>query len=182
MQETYKYLGFVSFFMLFLGLIFVVIKWPKGLSSTFSQHVAQSKVSIVYYQFLFLIALPVLLLYVLKWLEPTFDLGILFSLMIILSAVFQVGCTFIPETGGTKTKVHRTLAFASADLLIPVMIIMALNSNLGLFARCVCATSAIIMTLIALVLVPTKGRHDKVLIFQAIFYAVFFGGLLAPAF
>lgn len=181
-NETYKYFGLMSVVMLIVGLIVVVSKWPKGVGATFSQHVAQYKSSIIYYQLLFLATLPFLIFYMLGWLEPKYSLGYWFSAFIIGSSVLQVACTFVPETGGTRTTIHRALAFLSADLLLPVVLIMVFNQELSIYSRIVSAVSLLGMLSVVGILLPLKGRHSKVLIMQSIYFALFFVAVLSPIF
>src|SRR5882672_2950783 len=115
----YKYFGLWAFVILFVGLLFIVWRWPHGKHMTFSQHIAGARHTIVYYILLFSPALPLLVLFFTKWFVPAFGLPYLFSWFVVLASLAQYACTFIPEVGGWKTQWHQTLAGLSALCLLP---------------------------------------------------------------
>lgn len=177
---SYEYFGLISFVLLVIGLLIVVNKWPKSLNYTFSQHVADNKTSIVYYQLLFLFTLPLLLLYLMKWLVPTYNLGYWFSMFAILAVVFQISCTFVPETGGRQTKIHQSLAYLSAGFLFIPIVIMALNASLPLGSKIFSYSAALSMAGITFALLLSHGKHKKLLLLQSLYYFVFFMAILSP--
>lgn len=62
-DSDYKLFGILAVSILAVGLSLVVVKWPRSRHFTFSQHVAVSKQSILYYVGLFTVVLPLLVLF-----------------------------------------------------------------------------------------------------------------------
>jgi hypothetical protein len=171
--EAYKQLLPLSFLILILGLSFILIKWPRGRSHTFSQHIAASKVAIAFYIGLFLVSLTPLMLFITRWFVPTYHLSIWFLVFTWVAVIAQLLCTFIPEVGGRMTNWHRSLAFLSADMLLPLVLLVAIHPHIS---------GLIIMVYFVVVLLPTKGYHRNVLIIQSSYFACFFVTLLAATY
>lgn len=174
----YKYLGLLAVTVLILGLIIVVIKWPRGRDSTFSQHVAGQKISVFYYVMLFSIVLPLLLLFFFKWFMPEFGLSLWFGLFIVLSSITQYASTLVPETGGRKSHYHRVLAGISAILLVPALMIILTASPIGPLAKVITTVSLLAMVGIIYTIVRGKGKHPYLLLLQSAYFAAFFTPVL----
>jgi hypothetical protein len=170
----YKYLGFISIIILLVGLWFVVWRWPQGKHMTFSQHVAQHKSATIYYFFLFVITLPLLNIFFVKWFTPTFDLSIWFNVFAIAASIFQIACTLIPEVPGWRTKWHQALAGISALLLLPLLIMVVFSQNIGAVGRFLTTILLVVMVGIVAFTVHAKGKHAKLLIAQVAYFAAFF--------
>ena len=181
-MPEYKYLGLLATIILAAGLVLIVLKWPQGRHWSFSQHVATRRHTIVYYTLLFGIALPLLLLFFLRWFMPEFELSAWFGFIIVTSSLFQFACTLIPEIGGWKTRYHRLLAGISAILLIPALSILLLADSVELLSKLVTAISLAIMLGIIYVLSKGKGQHQQFLLLQSAYFAAFFIPILFIAY
>jgi hypothetical protein len=180
---AYKSLGLVSFAVLSLGLSFIIIKWPAGIDHTFSQHIAKRSISIVYYIVLFTVVLILLLPFTLKWFSPHFDMSTWFNVFIWVAVICQLLCTFIPEVKDSWLEgAHRLLAFASATAIIPLTLLVALNSNVPDIARIVATVSLILMIYFVIIIGKYKARHPKVLLIQASYFALFFVTLIVATY
>src|SRR5882672_4665850 len=102
-----QHLGLLTVLLLIVGLTFTVTTWKGGVHLTFSQHVARKRSSKIFYSLLFLITLPILMLFFYAWLVPTKNLPNSFLWFSTIAVLFQIICTWIPEEGGRKTVVHR---------------------------------------------------------------------------
>lgn len=170
----YRELGAVAVFILFSGLAFTVWKWPQGKHLTFSQHVAISKYSILYYVLLFSIFLPLIVLFLVGWFMPTFHLPDVFGVLVVLSALTQFACTLIPETGGWKTRQHRLLATTSAFFLTPMLLIILAQSTVNMSGKAITLVSMLVMITIIYLLARRKGEHSHLLLLQAGYFVAFF--------
>lgn len=179
---AYRHLGLLASVVLFVGLSFIVWRWPEGKHLTFSQHVALHKHRILYYIGLFSVVLPPLLLFLLGWFGPTFKLSIWFGVFIVASTFTQYACTLIPETGGRKTIYHRWLAGASALCLLPSMGLLFGSPHISVWGKTVAASSLIIMCGVIYLLIKGKGAHRYFLILQSIYFAAFLGAVLFIAY
>ena len=176
---SYKYFGLLSIALLFAGLWFVVWRWPQGKHMTFSQHVAQHKSASIYYFFLFAITLPLLNIFFIIWFALTFNLPIWFNVFAIGASDFQIACTMVPELPGWRTKWHQALAGISALLLLPLPMILAGSSNIEIVDRIVAANSLFGMLSVIVFAIRAKGKHPKLLIAQALYFAAFFIPILS---
>lgn len=174
----YRYFGLLSITLLLVGLWFVVWQWPQGKHMTFSQHAAQHKSATIFYFFLFAATLPLLNLFFVKWFTPTFDLPVWFNIFAITASVFQLACTLIPEVSDWRTKWHQALAGISAVFLLPLPMILACSSSIKAVDRLVAAFALLVMLSVIIFTTRAKGRHLKLLIAQAIYFAAFFMPIL----
>lgn len=154
----YRYFGLLAFIILITGLIFVIFKWPAGKHLTFSQHVALQKQSIIYYVALFSITLPLLLLFLVGWFQPTFQLSPWFNVFIVLSSIGQLLATIVPETTGWKVKFHRFISGMSGVLLIPMLVLMLSSEQISIVGKIITLLGIITMASVIGVLMINKKR------------------------
>jgi hypothetical protein len=173
----YRYFGLLSFAVLVCGLTFIVLRWPQGKHVTFSGHVAVAKHKIVYYIALFAVALPLLVLFFVKWFAPAFNLPIWFSVSLIISAVAQQACAFVPEVGGWKTRCHAILTGISALSLLPPLTFILASDHIPAIGRAVTFISLLCMASIITLLAIKRGDRYY-LILQAVYYTAFFAPVL----
>lgn len=181
-QDSYHLFGLWAFLILFLGLAFILWRWPEGKQFTFSQHVAQYRHRILYYIALFSIVLPLLLLFFIHWFVPTYQISPWFSVFIMIASLTQYACTLIPEVGGWKTTYHRLLAGVSALALLPPLILLLTSSVVTSAAKLVTVTSIVIMVLIIWLIALGQGKHERLLYLQMGYFAAFFGPILFIAY
>lgn len=164
------------------GLAYVPVRWPGGLHMTFSQHVARARWSKIYYSLLFLVTLPLLLWFFIAWFVPEKDLPAAFMWFAIVAVIFQIACTFVPEIGGVRTKVHRILAGISGLAMLPLMIILALAEHLSFFTKLVALVMLIAMLVLLTIALRNQNGHGKALLLQIGYYACFFIAILAATY
>lgn len=185
-NEIYKNLILLVTLITVTGLSIILKIWPYGINRTFSQHVARHKAGIIYYIVLFLVILPLLLLYIYKWFIPTFNPPALFGFFIIVASISHFACTLVPETGGYKTFVHQMLAYLSADCLLPATFIIMLTPAVSLAGKIAAGMSSIIMLIIVAVFVKAyvkdHGQHKYLLALQGSYFALFFITLLVATY
>lgn len=99
-----------------------------------------------------------------------------------LSMLTQVLVTLIPESGGKKSFYHRCLAFASALLLIPPLVVIAVSESVSMFGRISSVVSLITMLAIIVVLTFGRGKHKYLLWLQIGYFVAFFAALLAATY
>ncbi len=174
----YKYFGLVAVIILLLGLSFVALKWSEGIHLTFSQHVAKHKHRIVYYNLLFTLVLPLLLLFFLGWFIPTFGLSAWFGFFIIVSSTAQYVCTLIPEVGGWKTQYHRLLAGVSAALLVPAQVLLLFADATDMAQKAITGASLCVMLTVIFLIGLNNGRHKYFLLLQSLYFGAFFAPIL----
>lgn len=176
----YKYFGLFAFIFLVLGLLFVIYRWPAGKHLTFSQHVALQKQSIIYYIVLFSLTLPPLLLFLVGWFQPTFEVSSWFNIFILLSSIGQLLATLIPETTGWKIKFHRFISGTSGVLLIPMLVLMLGSEQISMIGKIITLLGIITMaSVIGVLMVNKKDTFTPSYIHQSVYYAAFFIPILA---
>jgi hypothetical protein len=166
-------LGIGSIILLAIGLTLTPLLWPLDIHHTFSQHVARKRSSIVYYVVLFSLFLPLFLLFFMGWFIPHFHLPFYTTLLVLIVAVTQYACTFIPETTGWKRTWHRSLAAGSAFALIPLVLSLIAIPNTSL--RIVVIICAVAMVLLSIIFLnPRFSRIGESFYIQALYYTAFF--------
>jgi hypothetical protein len=169
----YKYLGLLATAILILGLAFVAYKWPHGRHKTFSQHVATQRIAVIYYCLLFLVVLPLLVAFFAGWFVPHFGANQWLTIFVILAAIFQSACTFVPETGGRKTVWHQALAGLSAICLVPAMAVLLLCPALSLAGQVAAVFALATMAGCIYLVSKAKGSPRNFLLIQCAYFAAF---------
>lgn len=170
-----KYFGLIALATLVAGLIFLIIKWPKDIHHTFSQHAATNNRSSLYYSLLFAIVLPVLAVFLFSWFVPFFNVPSIFTVLVGLSMVFQYACTLVPEMG-KNVKSHQTLAGISGLLLLPGLALCTLASGVSAMDKFICAICVVFMVAIAIAVTYKRTRYA--LILQSAYFTAFFVPIL----
>ncbi len=178
MGVTYQYFGIVAVTILAIGLAYIPRRWPLSRNHTFSQHIARKRSSVIYYVALFAIALPLLVAFFVGWFTPTFAAPAAINILIILAALFQLACTFVPETSGSKSAWHRTFAGLSGILLLPILVLLLAVEGVSIPAKIVTLAALLIMLWCTYVVIRANGRPHNFLIIQSVYFAVFFTPIL----
>jgi len=172
-----RYVGLLAFLLLVAGLGFVVYKWPLDRHKTFSRRAATNTASVIYYFVLFLVVLTLFVTFFINWFTPMFNVSWWFNGIFITSAVFQVACTLVPDTGGRMSKWHNFLAGTSALLLVPPLVILIVTGEVSALARTVTAAALGIMATCAYLAAKAPNHEPRnFLLIQCLYY----GSFLAP--
>lgn len=183
MQSDFAFhLGYISILLLAAGLAFVVLKWPRGIQYTFSQHVAPRNSSSIFYSLLFIVTLTLLLIFFASYFIPTYELPIPFKQLLVISCVAQVLCTFFPECGKEKTKIHRVFAGISAACLPLLLAILSAWPTIDSFGRILSGACLVIMLAILCLAIFTRLRKTHALILQIMYNVAFFVPILFIAY
>ncbi len=173
-HELTFYLGYISIALLAAGLTFVVLKWPHGVQYTFSQHVAPRNSSSIFYSFLFIVTLTLLQIFFASYFIPVFELPILFTQLLVISWVAQILCTFFPERGKEKTKIHRVFAGISAACLPLLLALLAVWPTIDGFDKILTGACLVIMLDILCLALFTQFRKTHALVLQIAYNVAFF--------
>ena len=158
-----------------LGLL-----WWRGfdVSETFSQKAARSNLSSVLYSLSFIAPFAFLYLFFTEWLMPQLGLPHAFYVVLLISLLFQIFCTFVPEKGGWMTTVHRTLTGISGAALLPLLAITALMGDITSLERMVCVVALLIMGWLLTFALQHQDGYKKALWLQIGYYGTFFLAIL----
>lgn len=173
-----QHLGLLSFIVLVAGLLVIALKLPGGLSKTFSQRVANNRVTEALYSVLFIVTLPLLYVFFATWFVPSLLMPQYTLFFVAIAAIFQILCTWVPERGGRMTTVHRIVTGISVIALLPVILIVATGESISTNVR-IFAWSALVgmVTLLAFA-ISNKKAPRYALLLQIGYYALFFAVIL----
>jgi len=149
---------------------------------TFSQHVARSRWSIVYYSALFAVSLPVLYLFFTEWFVPTFHLSKWFVLFVTIAIVTQFLCTLFPEVGGWKTVTHRVLTGISGVALLPLVAIIAISPYVSQAGKVLAGLCFVAMAALLIIALRNQSGYRHALLLQVGYYVLFFLAVLFVAY
>lgn len=177
-----QHLVLLTLVLSILGLGFLIIKWPGGIHMTFSQHAATNRSSKIFYSSLFMIALPILMVFFSAWFVPEKSLPVAFLWFAGIAVVFQIVCTWVPEDGGTRTVVHRILTSISGIAMLPLVAIVAMAPNLSIFVRI--TSLMVLLLMIALLGIALKNQkgYERALLLQVGYYSAFFLSILSATY
>lgn len=159
--------------ILVAGLVYTVIKRPAGLDVTFSQRVANNKQSEILYSVLFVLTLPLLFLFFMKWFVPANNLPKAFLWFAAISIIFQIMCTWIPERGGHMTTIHRLLTGMSGVALLPMVILIANAHSISPVIRYIVWAGLFFMAVLLLIALAKQRGFRYALLLQVGYYALF---------
>ncbi len=145
---------------------------------TFSQHAAQHKSSSAYYLLLWVLILPPLYRFLITDFYDELSLTPLFILLSTATCLLMLIAAAVPETGGTKTTIHRLAAFSMATLFLPAVLLIALTGDVSSFAKVTLLLSAAVMLTEIIVLTVYKRKHPKMLWIQGSYIAIFYISIL----
>lgn len=170
---NYQYFGLLATIILFCGLAFVPYRWPSGRHKTFSQHVALRRSSTIYYSLLFLIVLPILIAFFVNWFTPHFGITTWLNVLIIVSALFQISCTLVPERGGRMTTWHRALAGLSAIFLVPALALLLAYPTISFTSKVLTTVSLFAMASCVYLVMIARGNPRNFLLIQCTYFSAF---------
>lgn len=179
MQGDFAFhIGYISILLLAAGLTFVVLRWPRGVQYTFSQHAAPRNSSSIFYSLLFIVTLTLLLIFFASYFIPTYELPIPFKQLLVISCVAQVLCTLFPEREKEKTKIHRVFAGISAACLPMLLAILAAWPTIDGFDKILSGACFVIMLAILCLAIFTRLRKTHALMLQIAYNVAFFAPIL----
>jgi hypothetical protein len=182
MVISLKHLGALAVIILVFGLSFVALQWPRGKHATFSQHVAVHKHAVLFYNLLFTISLPLLIVFFTGWFVPTRHLSLWFTVSIVAASILQYIVTVIPEIGGWKTRLHRILAGLSALFLLPPVVMLLFLQPSNAIVQLVILASLLMMTSIIAVISINQAKHSHLLFLQAGYFTAFFLAIMVATY
>lgn len=169
-----QHLGLLTILLLIIGLAFTITKWKGGIHMTFSQHAVKNRWAKIFYFLLFLVTLPLLMLFFVVWLVPTKNLPNIFLFFAAIATIFQIVCTWFPEEGGRKTTIHRLLTAISGIALLPLMVIIATATNLSMFIRGATWIGLLLMLALLSIALRNQKGYRYALLLQVGYYTIFF--------
>lgn len=180
--DIYKHVGLVLIILTWMGLIFLIKKWPGNKSMTLSQHAAPNKNSRLFYLLLFLITLPPFYLFITNWLVPNLSLPVIYTYVAGLAIVSQIIAAVVPDNGGLKTKIHNLGAYGMATLLIPLTGLILISSA-GIVTKSLAAIATVYLVVVWLLhFFWLEKIQPHYLYFQSIYIAAFHAVILAATY
>jgi hypothetical protein len=180
--EIYKLFGTISVAITGLAIAFMVYTWKGDKGITISQNAAANRSSYLMMLIVQSITLPMLFLFWSKWLVPSLELPLLFTIFAGLTCLGLLLAAWIPDIKGWKSIAHRLFAYGAAAL-VPLMLIMLYYSpHISSFAKYLVLLVFIydVMTIVMFTILK-KGKSKK-LYFQASYIFFFALTTLAAAY
>lgn len=163
---SWNSLGLISIFVTWVGLLFLVMKWPGNRSMTYSQHAAQNVQSRIYYALMWIIILPVFYYFVAFWLRDELNLPNAYFIISSLATAGMFVAALVPEIGKTQRIIHRIAAFSMSTFMVPVLSFFLFSNEVSDFAKVVLFLSILLMTYNVVLLLYKNGIHKNMFIIQ----------------
>lgn len=176
-MSLYEALGPISVAQLWLCLWFMIRKWPGDKTMSYSAHAAANRKAIVYYFVIFSIHMFLFYLFVANWFAPTFHLPAIFTALLVVAILGQLGALIVPTTGGRKTKIHDITAYFMHMLLMPLSLFIVFSSSFSIIAR-IYATMAASYMVVAWFLFAFKKHTNHHLMLQTLYGLSFHTAIL----
>lgn len=172
-SEIYKLFGPISITMLWSSVAFLAFNWRGDKSMTISKHAAAHKSAYFMMLAVQTIVFPMFILFVSKWLVPTFDLPSFLSVLTFISFTSFLIAAYIPDKEGRQSDFHAYFAYGAALLLIPALTILYLSPNISAFSRFVTLLVLIYQLVAMTAAVTTKQTSKYQLYFQVAYFLLF---------
>lgn len=158
--------------LLVSGLSYLVHRWPAGgMRATFSQHAAASPAATKFYILLFVVSLPLLVVWHAVWLAPSSSAPYATTVLIAFAAVFQIAAACVPERK-PHILAHRALTSASVAAILLHTTTLWASTGRSIVALCL----ALMIGVVAYaVVMRDKAKYPMIL--QIVLYAAFFVAL-----
>jgi len=180
--EIYKLFGPLSVAITGIAIIIMVNTWKGDKGVTISQNAASNRSSYLMMLVVQTITLPMLFLFWTKWLAPTLELPILFSVFAGLVCLGLMLAAWIPDIKGWKSTAHRLFAFGAASLVPPMLIMLYLSSNISSFTKYMALLVFIYDVAVIILFTLLRKGKSKHLYFQAAYIFLFALTTLAAAY
>jgi hypothetical protein len=139
LHEPYKVLGVLSIAYAWIGTGMLLVFGPRMPDHSISRHAALSRAAFWWMVFVEALSLPMFVVFVVRWLTPTFQLGLLFDLATFYSAAALLIASWIPATTGLQNRIHELLAYSGAFVFMIPIAMIAGRGGTTIFSRGIAA-------------------------------------------
>lgn len=164
-----KYLGFILTFIAwcFGGVLFLF--WRDRSLATISQHAAITRKShLLFIAVLVGLGLP-FYYWLWAWLAPTLNLGIAFTLFVLLAAILQTITAIVPDTSGRSHTIHHYAAYGMGLTFLPIVLLVIFASKTSGAGQWI-ASICLLYMLITLIVVAVLGKaRQHFMIYQTMY-------------
>jgi len=180
--EIFKILGPLSVFTMWIGLAFLVYKWPGKLDMSLSRHAAQTKWASIYYAALLMPAVAAFYLFMTRWFIPTYHLPEVANYILLIGVLGQYVACLVPDTTGNASKIHQAGGYTMSVTLGIMLGLTVFAAEISTVARWIDVTIVCLMTyLYGLFLFVPKAR-EHFLIYQSAYVVLFHVAILVATY
>ncbi len=180
--EIYKWFGILALVTSWAAIILVLTRGGSDRTLSISHHAAKHKKGFFTMAILQSIACISFILFGVKWLAPTLELPIAFSVSFVAISVGLLIAAWVPTVEGIKRKIHNITAYGATVLLLPTILLVATSPNVSVVGKVAAYTAAASMTIIFTILLTAKKAKAGYLYLQVAYWLAFDIGLFTAAF
>jgi hypothetical protein len=180
--EGYKNTGAIALSIFWLAVL-VIIRLRKGeKAKSISEYVASAKKIAVLFGGVALVSTVLLVLFFVKWFTPTFQLGILFNLVVVTMLLLFAVAGLVPDTKGIQHKIHINAAVMASLLLLPAMLLMIINDYISQVARMFTILASFTMLYAGYKFAASRHTQNQLLVYEAVYFLCFDVSVLMAAY
>jgi len=180
--EPYKWLGVVALVTSWSAIILLLNRWDSDRTLSISHHAAKHKTGFLAMATLQSIACISFILFGVKWMAPTYELPLAFSVCFVVMALGLFVAAWVPTVEGIQRKVHNISAYGATLLLLPTILLVATSPTISGVGKVAAYAAAMSMVLIFTVLLAAKRAKNNYLYLQCAYWLAFDIGLFTAAF
>lgn len=182
LNEDLRNFGLYGLFFGTIAVIFMLYKWRGDKSMTLSLHAASHPGAYVTMGIAATVTAVFIYPFFFWWFAPTLQLPTLFNWCIGIAAICQILIGWIPDRPGKLSRIHNVLAFIAGAMIMPITILVALSPAISPILKYLSFTylGLSLLFIFLYFFVRTIRKHS--LIYQMIFYWVFFIIILSAAY
>lgn len=171
--ESYKNFGLIGFSIFWLTTIVMIALLKGDKTKSISSHAASAKKTSLVFGAVGVVSAVFLILFFVKWFTPTFQLGLIFNLLVIGMLILFGIAGAVPDTKGVKHTVHIWSAVVASILLLPAMILIIVSNQVSQTAQIFTALSLLTMITIGYQLTKKNRTDSRLLLYEALYFLCF---------
>jgi hypothetical protein len=172
-SQSYKNAGALALGIFWFAVI-AITRLRKGEKTrSISEHAASTKRIAIVFGGVALVSTVLLILFFVKWFTPTFQLGLLFNLVVVTMLLLFGVAGLVPDTKGIWHRIHINAAVLASLLLLPAMIMIIFNDHISHIARTFTVLATLLMFYVGYRFTASRHTQNQLLVYEAIYFLCF---------
>jgi hypothetical protein len=180
MGDQYQSLGLIATAALAGSVSLLLWHSEVDHAKSISQHAALSKSGFVLFGLISTISATLLYIFMRQWFIPYHELSPVFSYLLLTGVACQLIAAWTPDAndGRLISRIHQFFAYTMAAIMPVLLVWLAVSPGVPFVGRVVCGLVGFMMFAYSVLAMLMPRLHQKYLIHQVIYIAVFYCSIL----
>jgi hypothetical protein len=181
-HASLHYFGLYSIIFFVCVTVLLMAVWHEDNAITLSKHIAKHKTAYLIFAISSVIGQAMFLLYMLGWFIPTYQLGGVLAMFMVLGAFCQLLAAWVPDTKGWASKVHHLAAYTMAIIMYGFTIWIALSPTVPAIGRLFALAGFGGITYLFWGYFFRQQKRERMFVYQNIYLLIFYATVLASGY